>query len=268
MLLLERREHVGLEPDPPIAFDTQSPRALARRGLRRVRQALGDRPAFLPIVLRATPIGPSRRITPETELVIEGYPRSGNTFAHFAILQAEPGAVITSRVHTPSQVKRAAAVGTPTLLTIRDPLDSITSTVVAAPHVPIRSLLEEYIHHYEQLYPYLDRVLVATFEEITTDFDVVIAALNDRFSLGFRPFEHTPEHTAAVFAAIEEHHREHWGDDQAGLPLPIASQRALKARVRREVQRPEYAALLYEAQTVHDTVAARSITAGAPRRPH
>jgi len=263
-----RREHhrapFHLRQDHPIPIEAGAARALARCGLRRVRRALGDNPVFLPVVLRATPLGTSRRITPETELVIEGYPRSGNTFAHFAVLHAEPGAVITSRVHTPSQVKRAVAQGTPTLLTIRGPIDVITSTLLAAPHVPIRSLLEEYIHHYEILYPYLDRVLVATFEEITSDFDSVIDALNERFSLGFRPFGHTPENTAAVFAAIEEHHREHWGADRAGLPVPSEVRRPLKELVRREVQRPEYAALLFEAQTVHDTVAARSITALAP----
>jgi hypothetical protein len=265
VIQLERRRNVTLDAEPPLMLTAPGPRAAVRRGLRKARQAIGDHPAFLPVVLRATPLGASRRITLETELVIEGFPRSGNTFAHFALLHAEPGAVVTSRVHTPSQVKRAVALGTPTLLTIRGPVDSITSTVVAAPHVHISSLLEEYIHHYEALYPHLDRVLVATFDEITRDFDVVIDALNARFSLGYRRFGHTPEHTAAVFAAIEAHHREHWGDDAASLPLPVESQQALKRRVRLEVQRPEFGALLLEAQTVYDTVAARSITARSLR---
>ncbi|MGH9085641.1 MAG: glycosyltransferase [Acidimicrobiales bacterium] len=261
VLLLHRREGVRTTAEPALVLDTTSTRAMARRGLRRARQALGDRPAFLPLVLRATPIGPSRAITPVTELVIEGFPRSGNTFAHFATLAAEPGAVITSRVHTPSQVKLAVRRRVPTLLTVRDPLDSIASTIVAAPHVPARTLLLEYIHHYEQLVPLLDDVVVATFNEITTDYGVVMDALNERFGLGFRRFEHTPESEAAVFAAIDGHHRDHWGDDEAGLPRPVEAQRHLKDRVRQEILRPELSALLLEAQTVHDTVAARSVAA-------
>ncbi len=260
VVLMERRPHVPLDPDPPLAVGAHGPRAAIRSALRRARQALGDHPVFLPILLRATPLGTSRRITNETELVIEGYPRSGNTFAHFAVLHAEPGAVVTSRVHTPSQVKLAVRRRTPTLLAIRQPLDAVTSTMVAAPHIEIRTLLLEYIHHYEQLIPHLDRVVVATFDEITEDFDEVIAVLNEQFSLGLRPFGHTPEHVEEVFAAIRAHHHEHWGDDQTRLPLPTDRLRAHKRRVRAEVLRAEHAALLHEAQTIYETVAARSVT--------
>ena len=64
--------------------------------------------------------------------------------------------MVTSRVHSPSQVKLAVQRGVPTLLTIRNPMDTVASAAVAARHVPIPLLLQEYIHLYTQLYPLLD----------------------------------------------------------------------------------------------------------------
>ncbi len=256
VILLERTA----EDRAPLPFDTTSPRALARRGLRRIRRALGSDPRLLPIVLRATPLGMTRRITPETDLVIEGFPRSGNTFAHFASKLAEPDAEIISRVHTPSQVIAAVQRRVPTLLVIRDPVDTIASMTVAAPHVPLTSSLEEYIHHHELVLAHVDQLVVATFDEVTSDFDAVIDELNERYGLGFRPFGHTPEREREVFELIERHHKEHWGDDRAALPVPDADRRDLTRRVRRELERPEFDSLVAEARTVFEALAAHSIT--------
>src|SRR5436853_2842515 len=75
--------------DPSEPFTRRSWRYSVRRNLRRARELLGDDPVFLPLVLRATPTGTVRRLTDATQLVIEGMPRSGNTFAFFAIMHAE-----------------------------------------------------------------------------------------------------------------------------------------------------------------------------------
>lgn len=256
VVLVERTGRTDL----PLPFDTTSPYALMRRGMRRIWRVLGTRPGLLPIVLRATPLGTTRQITPTTDLVVEGFPRSGNTFAHFAAALAEPEAQIVSRVHTPSQVIQAVRRRVPTLLVVRDPIDTIASMTVAASHVPPRSSLEEYIHHHEALLPLVDHVVVATFDEVVTDFDSVIDALNKRFDLGFRRFGHTPARTAAVFESIEAHHEDTWGDDRSALPVPDDERRELTLRVRAELESSRYDSLVAEARTVYEALAAHSIT--------
>jgi glycosyltransferase involved in cell wall biosynthesis/SAM-dependent methyltransferase len=262
VLLFEREE--APDTERPLVRPTSTPRALARRSLRRARRLIGNHPVFLPVVLRATPIGTTRAITPSTELVIEGFPRSGNTFAYFAVLEVEPDATVTSRVHTPSQMRLAVRRGIPTLLVVRDPVDCLASNLIASPHVPIRSILEEYVRHHEQVLPLLDHVVVATFEEVTTDFGEVIEALNQRFGLGLRRFVHTPEATEAVFEAIETHHHATWGDFDALMPRPVPEHAGSKARMREELHRLEYGALVALAQTVHDRIASRSVTNRVP----
>src|SRR5215211_5813810 len=73
----------------------------------------------------------SRIVTPDTQLVIEGFPRSGNSFARSAFVMAQsesPGKIrIAHHMHVPAQVVRAARWQIPTLVVIRRPRDAVLS---------------------------------------------------------------------------------------------------------------------------------------------
>lgn len=239
---------------PPPALDT-GVRARARLVVRRAHKLLGDHPAALPLVLRLTPLGTSRRIHDGTQLVIEGFPRSGNTFAVFALRSAQPRPVeVTSHVHVPAQVEVAVDRGIPTLVAVREPIGTVTSLVIAAPHLPPHRALREYVHHHRRLLPLRDQISVADFEQITHDMGEVTRQVNRRFSTDFVPFEHTPENEAAVFAAIDAHHQELHGGTEHVVARPSAQRKAEQARVRSMVADPALAGLLDEAFGVYDEV--------------
>ena len=224
----------------------------ARRALRRARMALGDHPAFLPVVLALTPQRMSRAITARTELVVEGFPRCGNTFLVAAIELAEGRDVaISSHVHVPAQVKLAVRRGLPTIVVIRDPLDAVASLMVAAPHIRPRSGLEEFAHHYNELLAYRDRVVVATFEEITRDTGAVIDAVNQRFRTSFAHFDHTPDNVAAAFAAVDARFELVHGHRTRALPRPSTSRGAASGAAREQLTRPAVAAALERARAVY-----------------
>jgi hypothetical protein len=242
----------------PPALQT-GPRARTRLAVRRAHKALGDHPAALPVVLRLTPLGTARRIHDGTQLVIEGFPRSGNTFAVFALRLAQPAPVdVTSHVHVPAQVKVAVRRGLPTLLCVREPVGTTTSLVIAAPHLPVDRALKEYVHHHRQLVPLLDRCLVADFEQITADMGLVTEAVNERFGTTFVPFDHTPEHEAEVFAAIDVHHQELHGGTEHVVARPSDERRAEQARLRELLASPGLAGLLEEAKGTYAEVRAGS----------
>jgi hypothetical protein len=246
-------EHLSVD-DPSEPFTRRSWRYTTRRGLRAARRLLGDHPAFLPIVLRATPQGTSRRITDRTELVIEGFPRSGNTFAFYALglaqRQAGRRADVSSHVHTVSQVRAAVARGVPTLVVIRRPVDVVTSLLIAAPHVSLTSALAEYVHHHRRLLPLRDRFVIGTFDQVTTDFGEVTARVNERFGTAFACFEPTDDNTDAVFAAIEENHRVLHGGTENVVPRPSQRRRAEKDWLLDQLAAPRYGVLLAEADEV------------------
>lgn len=251
----------GLDPSEP--FTRRSAGYTSRRVLRRVRRLLGDHPALLPIVLWGTPGSSKRAITAQTEAVIEGFPRSGNTFAYFALQDANGGPLpVSSHVHVPAQVERAVALGKPTLLVVREPVACLASLLTAAPHVRIRPAFEEYIHHHRRVLPLVDDLVIGTFEQITTDFGMVVDALNARFGTRFARFEQKPENVDRVFARIDAHYEELYGDraSERVVPRPSPARKAEKRWLTEQLTAPHHADLLTQARDVYEALAAHAPT--------
>lgn len=148
-------------------------------------------------------------VRPETEIVIEGFTRSSNTFAVIALKYAQPRPIVTAdHVHVPAQVIRGVRLGKPVLVLVRHPEDVVRSTAVKFPHLRVSHLLRGYARFYEQCWPWHEHFVVATFEQVTGDFGAVIDRMNHRFGLDLRPFEHTPDNVQAVLDRIETRNRE------------------------------------------------------------
>ena len=233
-----------------------------RRFLRWSRIQMSDHPIFLPIVLRCTPRGTSRQITDQTDVVIEGFPRSSNTFAAAAMHEASGGRLtIASHVHTASQVVRATQRQLPTLVVIREPVATLCSLLVASPHVRAASALREWTHHYELLWNLRDQFVIGTFDQTTTDFGAVTDRLNHRFGTTFARFIHSPDALAGVEQHMQTNHdRWHPGDDKSA-PWPIAQRREANTRVQTELTSSTHAGALATAREVYERYC---IAAGRP----
>jgi len=178
-----------------------------------------------------------------TGLVIEGMPRSGNTFARHAFDLAQTTPVdVSSHVHTPSAVVAAVRRGIPTLVLVRRPLDAVISLVIAAPHVRIEAALDEWNHHYEVLWPLRDSFVVATFDEVTEDFGAVTERVNRRFGTSFDCFRPTEENSDSVFASIEAEHLAVHGRTEHSVPRPSAARKALREVLLAAAEEPGLAA--------------------------
>ena len=159
--------------------------------------------------------GHGEAVDHDTDLVIEGYPRSANNFAlaAFQLAQAEP-ARIAHHTHAPATVVTAARWGVPVLLLVRAPEDAVLEFVIRRPALSLAHALRGYIRFYEPLLGYRDRIVVGSFDDVTTDLGAVIRRLNHRFGTEFLEFAHTPENVLACFAAIERHYRTQYGNDR------------------------------------------------------
>lgn len=167
--------------------------------------AVGGHPwLFFPLLRWREPHRAHLAAGPDTDLVLEGYPRSSNTFAVTALKYAQPGEVRTAdHVHAPAQVIRGVRLGKPVLVLVRQPEDVVRSTAVKFPGLEVRDVLRGYARFYERCWPWRDRFMVATFEQVTADFGAVIRRLNRRYDLNLRPFDHTDENVAAVYRRID-----------------------------------------------------------------
>lgn len=189
----------------------------------------------------ALPIQRLRRrgevLGPDTEIVIESFPRCASSFAvaAFRLAQEPHASRIAHHTHAPAQVLAAAKRGVPTLVLLREPEEAVLSHVIHTPGLTPALSLRGYVRFHEPLLPYRDRFVVGLFEEVVSDFGAVIERVNARFGTAFRPFEHRAEHLARIDREIEEDYRSRARSPEElarTVPLPSEERRLLKERLR------------------------------------
>jgi hypothetical protein len=217
----------------PASRGGPAPAARALRRLRWEARTLAGRYPGLYLPLLRWRYRPGQFQIPlreDTELVIDGFLRSGTTFAFTAFEMAQPRKVrVAHHSHAPAQVIAAARAGIPALVLIRPPEDAVLSLVVRLPELSIRQGLRGYVRFYRPLVPYRDRIVVARFEDAVSDLGAVVRRVNERWGTGFAEFDHTEENVARVLAVIEEGDRRQFG---SGPELERASGRPSPARER------------------------------------
>ncbi len=157
-------------------------------------------------------------VTPEHDLVLEGFPRCGNSFAERAFVFANRRVqawAIATHAHRVAQVALAVRYGLPTAIFIREPDKAITS--LAALHFASRpasdQLMQRFVTDKTEYYTkYHDFVLskrsaliVSEFATTTKNFGKVIDALNEKFGTEFARFSDTPEDVAEIFNSTKVH---------------------------------------------------------------
>jgi len=204
-----------------------------------VRDSLSVYPRlFLPMARRRYPLKESRVVSADTELVIEGYPRSANTFAVEAFELAQPRPVrVVHHLHAAAQIIAAVRWGIPTIALIREPEDAILSYLIRDPCATLRSAVARYIRFYEVVAERRDRVVMADFHIVVTDFGSVIREVNRKFGTAFAEFEHTDENVMRCFRVIEEGNRESHGalvESTVSRPSEERSSSEVKAAIQEE----------------------------------
>jgi hypothetical protein len=169
-------------------------------------------------------------VSRDTHVVIEGFPRSANSFARAAFLSNQPDIRDATHVHFSSQVVQACRWRVPTLVLLRDVDDAVCADVafrcdlwkLDPSTIPIRFIndsLTRYIAFYERIAPFCEYFYLGHFPDVTSDFGSVMRGFNQFYGTDFVVFEHTSE---AVSAITSKSH--HIG--------PTANRNTLKAAVR------------------------------------
>jgi hypothetical protein len=196
---------------------------------------------------------PNRLVERDTELVIEGFQRSGNTFAVFAFETAQDRPIKSAHhLHASAQFIRAVKLGVPVLLLVREPRDAIVSHVIREPCANMPAALRAWTHFYERAIPIRDRILVADFSRVSTDFGAVIRDFNEKFGTGYKEFHHTEENVARCFDLIEERNRQRYGQLVEGkVARPSEERRGRKDDLIRRFEDPSLSAQRAHAYEVY-----------------
>jgi len=211
----------------------RSARGLASQALYEVKTVAARYPAVALPVARMR--GRNHPITADTQLVIEGFPRSASSFAVAAFELSQPEKPrLAHHVHAPAQVIEAARRGVPVILLIRAPEETVLSFVIRHPQLTLGQALRGYARFYEPLVGYRESVVVGTFPRVTTSFGEVVARVNARFGTSFSTFDHTPDNVDRCMNGIARYVRANHPPEryERVVPTPSAERERLKDALR------------------------------------
>jgi hypothetical protein len=137
-------------------------------------------------------------INEKTDITIEGYPRSGNTFAVAAFDYAQEKSISIARHrHESGQVIMAVKLKKPVLVICRKPIDAVVSLVIRE-GISVKYALQYYIEFYKKILPYNNHILFIDFKDVITDMGEVIEKINTKYKTDFSKFKHTKENVDQV----------------------------------------------------------------------
>lgn len=194
-------------------------------------------------------------LTRDTELVIDGFYRSANGFAIRAFLSAQPRRVkLANRTHVPATIIRAVEWNIPALVLIREPKDVAVSYTLKWPYLSGEDSLREYVAYYNAILPYRSDYVVASFDEVTTEFGHAIARVNERFNTKFALFQHNTASVRTVTDGIQSRDRAAFGDDVAKSSLPSPQKEALSLSYRKMLEIDQLQPLIADAEQLYRTL--------------
>lgn len=139
-----------------------------------------------------------------TDICIDGYPRSANSFSVRMFLQANPDAKIAHHTHSVANLNKALKHNIPVVVLIRDPEQAIISSIIAHKKNDIDMEVSRYIDFYDWVYRRIDKMVIADFYQVVNDFNAAILNVNKKFNKSFLLLSDVKEADSQVKDDIEK----------------------------------------------------------------
>ena len=140
-----------------------------------------------PLAFQVYRLTRNRRImvSNKTDILIDGFPRSANTFVVVSFERINSAARIAHHMHAPCEVRKAVKLNKPVIILIREPIDAIRSMCIRHPYVSPRAAALAYYRFYKAVLSVIENVVVCRFECATTDVGAVFDQANKKWSTAF-----------------------------------------------------------------------------------
>jgi hypothetical protein len=144
-----------------------------------------------------------RIVQKDSDICIEGYPRSANSVA-VQLFRLANDASIGHHVHSIGNVARALRYHIPTIVLIRNPLDAVTSFVVGSTIGGVDYAIEWYLMFYRWVEPRMDLMVIAEFNTVIGDFNSIIRQVDQKYNVNFNCLEDLESAMEQVVQYIRE----------------------------------------------------------------
>ena len=175
-----------------------------------------------------------------TDLLVEGYPRSANTFVLNALKWSNPEFKYASHMHTCGPIKYAATNSIPILVLIREPRSAVVSLAIRE-DFRLDYCMEWYLRFYRCVLSERKSIVLADFSTATTDLQIVYDALTERFGLNLRRAPSSPSELSEVKEmVVYSNHRSSGGKvDPLRVGIPTKEKRDVFPRFERAIDESE-----------------------------
>ncbi|MGB8698760.1 MAG: hypothetical protein WCD18_05025 [Thermosynechococcaceae cyanobacterium] len=174
-------------------------------------------------------------VYPNTDICIEGFPRSGNSFVHQAFQLFNPKAKVAHHIHVPMQVMKAIQYSIPAVVIIRNPLHATGSSLLSHPHLDSDLILKNYINFYKKLMPFRSQFFSVSFEDATQNFPNLVMSVNQIYRTEFLCDAMTDSNIKKIFMKIEEQHETNH-QPQHMIALPTKEKEELKDGIYKKIK--------------------------------
>ena len=198
---------------------------------------------------------PRHAFTADTELLLEGYCRSGISFLAEAFLWAQEKQVNVSwNNHAPAGVKLAVKLSKPVVISIRQPTEVAVSQYIKRPDLSFEDILRGFIRYYRCLEPYKGACVVVTIEQIRADIGTIIGQVNQKYATSFTLFEHTSENEKAVYEVMKgkiKAEKTNMGGKEHDTGFPTQSRLSKRPPLEEAIRSPEFESIVQEAEEAY-----------------
>jgi len=183
------------------------------------------------------------------DLLIEGYPRSGNSYLVEMLRLGARDLRILSHRHNPAYVLLALQHGRRVVVLIRNPIDAVASWVIYA-KTDIYDALRYYTEYYRLIIPAIDQLLTINFNSLVGNPISVIRRIDQRYKIGidFEALQERDRCEGIVRARIQSRG---WGEGPDQVSLPHSERSEKQEFVQRQLLRPRFAKLLSAAEEIY-----------------
>lgn len=197
-------------------------------------------------------------VNKDTQIVIEGFPRSGNTFSVVALECSQDKAVnIAHHLHAASQIIWAVNNGIPSVVLIRSPAEAVASFLIREPDLTIKLALLDYIRFYKAVLPYKQKLAIVKFDQVITNYADSIKMINDKFDTSFNLFDHSDENVEKVFDLLQTYSIKDSAKnvlEENKVARPSSDRKALANILNEKIHSGEYSKLLSQANEVYSAL--------------
>lgn len=176
-----------------------------------------------------------------TEMVVEGYPRSSNTFTvdflSLLLKRAGKAAHIAHHTHDVTNLLLGLKMGVPAVVLLRNPVDAVASFMIYS-NLGVEEAVTRYVDFYRPLLSVRKRTLIVPFEVLTGDFNLFVTALNERFGMTLPLSEDMTTDSAKVKEVEAERGKKIYAEEDyaSRVAVPNEERKAKAESVRTEVE--------------------------------